>query len=585
MYGRTGRQTARSDRCRPVRAADDPQTNARRVVGRDDRLDPDLPGDTFSAIGKTAAMTQRLYRHRRIHTGEPGTQPVTGVLTDGEWIVATGDAAELAAAAAGPVQTVDLAGAAVIPGLYDAHIHTADLARELESVDLRGATTLDEALGRIAAHAETVPAGGWVLGGGWDSNRWTPAIQPDRHSLDRICPDRPVLLSTIDGHTSWANSEALRRAGISSATPDPIGGEYVRDGDGKPTGILREAAARPVWAVAGEQHPDDLVALLGKAQERLLSVGLTSVHDIDGEDALAAYRALRAAGELKIRVHKAIPVSFLDEAVALGRRTGDGDDWLSTGPVKLFSDGALGSHTCHMTRPFAGDPGNTGIAVTPYDDIVALAHRAIGAGIAVATHAIGDRANQLVIDAYAALAADPAVDLGALRLRIEHTQYLRKGDAARMAALGVVASMQPTHCTTDYDLADELLAGHELDAYAWRTLLTAGAVLAFGSDAPVESPNPFLGLHAAITRQRADGNPPGGWQPGERLTPAEALSAHTLGSAYAAGQDHRKGLLTPGRLADFVAVDTDPLTAAAELIPATQVLATVVGGEIRWEQG
>lgn len=518
----------------------------------------------------------RLYRHPRIHTGVPGAAPVTGILTRDEEIVAVGDAADLADSAA---ETIDLDGAAVLPGLYDAHIHTAELARDTGAVDLRGVGTLDQALQRIVEHAATLPAGGWLTGGSWDSNRWTPPRQPDRHSLDRICPDRPVLLSSIDGHTSWANSMALHRAGISAATPDPVGGEYARDEAGELTGILREAAGRPVQAVMAAESTEDLPTLLRRAQEHLLSVGLTSVHDIDGEDARAAYLGLRDDGALKIRVHKAIPVRFLDRAIEQGRRTGDGDDWISTGPVKIFGDGALGSHTCHMRRPFAGDPGNTGIAVTPYEEIVALARRAVGAGIAVATHAIGDRANELVLNAYAEL----AVDLGGLRLRIEHTQYQRPGDPARMAGLGVVASMQPTHCTTDYDLADELLAGHDLVAYAWRTLLDAGVPLAFGSDAPVESANPFLGLHAAITRCRADGSPPGGWQPEQRVTPAEALAAYTLGSAFAAGQDHRKGVLTAGRLADFVAVDTDPLSAPVEQIPATTVLTTVVGGEIRWQ--
>ncbi|WP_029135661.1 amidohydrolase [Nakamurella lactea] len=530
-------------------------------------------------------MSQRLFRHPRIHTGVPGAAPVTAVLTEGEQIVAVGDAGELAGAASGVVQTIDLDGAAVLPGLYDAHIHTAALARDAVAVDLRGTATLDEALTRIGAHAARLPEGAWVVGGSWDSNRWTPPRQPDRQALDRVCPDRPVLLATIDGHTSWANSMALQRAGIGADTPDPVGGQYARDAAGEPTGILREAAARPVQAMMAVEHNDDLPTLLLQAQEQLLSVGLTSVHDIDGEDCRDAYLQLYRDRALKIRVHKAIPVSFLDRAIEQSRRTGDGDDWFSTGPVKIFGDGALGSHTCHMARPFAGDPGNTGIAVTPYDEIVALARKAVTAGIAVATHAIGDRANELVLDAYAELAADRTLDLGGLRLRIEHTQYLRPGDAARMAELGVVASMQPTHCTTDYDLADELLAGHELLAYAWRTLLNAGAPLAFGSDAPVESPNPFLGLHAAITRQRADGSPPGGWQPEQRLTPVEALAAFTFGSAFAAGQDHRKGLLTPGRLADFVAVDTDPLAAPPEQIPSTTVLTTVVGGEIRWQSG
>jgi len=524
----------------------------------------------------------RLYRHHTIHTGVPGAAPASAILADGEQIVAIGEARDVADRAVGSVEVIHLEGDAVIPGLYDAHIHTAGFARDLDSVDLRGTATLHEALSRVAAHAATVPVGGWVLGGRWDSNRWAPPAQPDRYALDTVCPDRPVLLPSIDGHTIWVNSAALRRAGIDADSPDPIGGQVGRDADGEPTGILRESASEPVRRAMQREHRDDLRGLLLRGQQQLLACGLTSVHDIDGEDARAAYRVMRDAGELRIRVHKAISVSHLESAIAEGRRTGDGDDWLSTGGVKIFSDGALGSHTCHMTTAFAGDPGNTGIAVTPFDDLVALSRAAITAGITVATHAIGDRANELVLDAYQQLAGRlPA----GLRLRIEHAQFLRPQDVGRMARLGVVASMQPTHCTTDHDLVDRLLAGHQVLAYAWRSLLDAGVPLAFGSDAPVEDPDPFQGLHAAITRLTSAGVPPGGWQPEQRLTPSEALAGFTHGPAFAACQENRKGSLTRGRLADFVAVDTDPLTADPEQIRTTRVLATVVGGEIRWQRG
>lgn len=526
-------------------------------------------------------MGPRLYRHHTIHTGVPGAAPASAILVEGEQITAIGAAQDIADLAAGSVEVIDLEGAAVIPGLNDAHIHTAGFARGLDAVNLRGTATLDQALSRVAAHAAAVPSGGWVLGGGWDSNRWTPPTQPDRRALDSVCLDRPVLLSSIDGHTSWVNSAALLRAGIDADTPDPGGGQIARDAAGEPAGILRESASEPVRRVMQREHREDLRGLLLRGQQQLLAVGLTSVHDIDGEDARAAYQQIRDAGELRIRVHKAIPVSHLESAIAEGRRTGDGDDWLSTGGVKIFSDGALGSHTCHMTTAFAGDPGNTGIAVTPFGDLVNLAGTAVAAGITVATHAIGDRANELVLDAYQQLAHRlPA----GLRLRIEHAQFLRPADIHRMARLGVVASMQPTHCITDHELVDRLLPGHLVLAYAWRSLLDAGTPLAFGSDAPVEEPDPFQGLYAAITRSTAAGLPAGGWQPEQRVTPVEALAAFTRGPAYAAGQERRKGSLTPGRLADFVAVDTDPLTADPDRVRTTRVLSTVVGGEIRYQQ-
>ncbi|MEO3871083.1 amidohydrolase [Nonomuraea sp. B12E4] len=521
-------------------------------------------------------MTIRVFRNARIHTGEPQHPPAEALAADGAEIVAIGTEAEVRAAAGGGAELVDLDGAAVIPGLYDAHIHTANYARELSQVDLRRARSLEEALAAIAGHAARLAPGAWLAGGRWNSNVWDRPVQPDRYALDSVCPDRPAALPSVDGHTVWANSRALRLAGIDRTTPDPVGGQIVRDEDGEPTGILRESASYPLrdMVAAG-----DLVDELRAAQEELLALGLTSVHDIDGEDCRAAYLRLRDEGGLKLRVHKAIPVGHLEAAIDEGRRTGDGDDWFRTGPVKLFSDGALGSHTCHMIEGFAGDEDNHGIAVTPYDDLVKLIRTASAAGIAVATHAIGDRANRLVIDAYEE-AGRPA----GLRHRIEHAQHLRRSDITRMARLGIVASMQPVHCTSDMDLVQALIGGHDLASYAWRTMLNAGVPLAFGSDAPVEHPNPFVALHAAVTRTRTDGHPPGGWQPEQRLGVGEALLAHTLGSAYAAGEEGRKGVLAPGRLADLIAVDTDPFTADIDSIPHTKVLTSVVGGEIRWQR-
>ncbi|MGH3585130.1 MAG: amidohydrolase, partial [Pseudonocardia sp.] len=423
-------------------------------------------------------------------------------------------------------------------------------------------------------------AGAWVGGGRWNSNAWDRPVQPDRRALDAVCPDRPVALASVDGHTMWTNSHALRLAGIDRDTPDPVGGQIVRDEAGEPTGILREAAFYPVRAMVESAGSAGLRDQLRAAQEALLAVGITSVHDIDGEDCRAAYLDLHRAGRLALRVHKAIPVAHLDAAIGQGRTTGQGDDWFRTGPVKLFSDGALGSRTCHMTAPFVGDDDNSGMAVTPADDLLRLVRTANAAGIAVATHAIGDRANQLVLDAYAA--AGPPPD--GIRNRIEHAQHLRLQDVARFARLGVIASMQPIHCTTDITLASTLLAGHDLASYAWRDLLRAGAQLAFGSDAPVEPPNPFLGLFAATTRTRADGTPPGGWTPDQRLSIDEALTAYTVGAATAAGEQGRKGTLAPGRLADLVVLDTDPFTEPPDAVRRTRVLTTVVGGEVRWER-
>ncbi len=525
-------------------------------------------------------MTIRVFHHPTIRTGLPGGV-VQALAVDGEEIVAAGTLGQVREAVGTHAPIEDLGGACVLPGFYDAHIHTASLARDLTAIDLRGTTSLEEALERIRTFREGMPENAWLLGGRWDRNRWRVPRQPGRDSLDGVCPDRPAVLRSIDGHTVWVNTLALEAAGIDDHTPDPVGGRIVRDEHGRATGILREEAGARIRRMADASVTEDLSEALIRAQEHLLSVGLTSVHDIDGEDCRAAYLRMRDEGQLKLRVHKAIPVTALERAIGEGRTTGDGDDWFGTGPVKLFGDGALGSRTCHMREPFRGDDGNTGIAVTPADELSRLAGSAVEAGIAVATHAIGDRAVETVLGVFESIAGSGAFGL---RHRVEHAQHMAADDIERMARLGVIASMQPTHCTSDIDLVDDLLGDRDIVSYGWRSVLDAGAPLAFGSDCPVEDPNPFHGLYAAVTRMRADGTPTGGWQPQQRLTAAEAVTAYTLGSAYAAGQERRKGTLIPGRLADFVVVDTDPLTAAPTDIRGTKVLQTVVGGQTMWRR-
>ncbi|AKU18075.1 amidohydrolase [Luteipulveratus mongoliensis] len=530
-------------------------------------------------------MPRVLFRHRRIITGGSESAPVTGLLVEGETIIATGTAETLAADAD---TVVDLPGAAVLPGLYDAHIHTANLARDLVSVDMRRARSLDEALDLLRTHVAGLPQDAWIFGGRWDSNKWQGSGRPDRYALDRVAPGRKIALPSIDGHSIWSSSAALAEVGYTRGTPDPAGGQIVRDEHGEPTGITRESANQPFRAVMDDPSTDALDPLLRACQNELLSVGLTSIHDIDGEDCRASYLRMKDAGDLAIRVHKAVPIYALERAIDEGRRTGDGDDWFSTGPVKLFGDGALGSHTAYLTDAYNDSPGDRGISVTSPDDLLRLTRLATRAGIAVATHAIGDAAAAQVVDAYEKVLAEGPLPLQPngipLRLRIEHAQHLRPTDIERMARLGIVASMQPTHCTSDIDLADKLLDGHDIASYAWATLLRAGVPLAFGSDAPVEEPAPIDALYAAVSRQRPDGTPPGGWQPSERLTFEEALAAHTVGSAYAAGQDDRKGRLVAGQLADLVCVDADPTDDRdPTIVRDLNVLLTMVGGQTRWE--
>lgn len=526
-----------------------------------------------------------LFRHPRIYTGSAAQPFVTGVLVDNDRIIAIGDHRELAADHS-LTAPVDLPGALIMPGLHDAHIHTASVARALAAVDLRAARSLQEALATVRDHVRGLPSGTWVFGGRWDSNKWERPVQPTAADLDAVSGDHPIALSSIDGHTMWANSKALSEAGITAAWLDPAGGMAVRDAHGNPTGILRESAQDPIGDIAAGPAAGDLEQPLLAAQEHFLSVGLTGVTDLNGEEARAAYLAIKGKGGLKIRVTKGIPLEALDLAITQGHRTGDGDEWFRVGPVKLFSDGALGSRSAHMSRGFADDPTNLGMEVLTRQQLYGAAQAAVSAGIAVATHAIGDQANHIVLDVYEQLRRETGTKLP---LSIEHTQFLQPADVARLRRWDVTASMQPTHCTSDIDLVNALLAGHDLVGYGWRSVLDSGAQLAFGSDAPVEEANPFFGIHAAVTRQRADGTPAGGFQPGERIRVAEAIAAYTTGPARLTGTDADRGSLTPGRLADFVALDTDitdPSVLADEplRIRNTQVLRTYVGGEIRWQR-
>lgn len=525
-------------------------------------------------------MPTTVYAGAAFRTLDPSLPEAEALACHDGRVIAVGELADVRHAAGPAASEVDLGGVHVVPGLTDAHIHLASYARHLRWVDLREATSADDAGRKVGEHAARVPAGRWVLGGGWDFNWWDPPVPPERGILDAPCPGRLVALESRDGHATWVNGETLRCLGIDRDTPDPPGGEIVRDSAGDPTGLLREAARDGVRRLVEEESAAELPELLPEAFDRILALGLTGIHDLDGEDARAAYERLHADGRLPLRVYKSIPVGALADAIAEGRSTGDGDNWLRTGPVKVFTDGALGSHTAAMLAPYTGDAGNTGIEVTPPDSLRKIVRKASDAGIWVAAHAIGDRANRTALDTFAEARADGA----AVRFRIEHAQHLSPADLPRLAEAGVIASMQPIHCTSDIDTADELLAGHDVLSYAWHDVARSGAMLAFGSDAPVEDPSPIAGMHAALSRQRPDGTPSGGWQPDQCLDARQALAAYTTGPAFASGEENEKGRLRRGMLADFVALSRDPCAVPADELRGIGVEATVVGGTVRWQR-
>jgi len=511
----------------------------------------------------------------RIHTGDPTRPRATALAIAGERILAVGhDPAPMRDLLAPGAEVVDLGGRCVLPGLTDSHIHLSWYALGLHQLDLSTAASLDEMLALVARRASETPAGEWIVGRGWDQERWPDLRFPTRADLDRAAPAHPVLLRAKSYHALAANGAALSLAGIEANTPDPPGGRIGRDADGEPDGMLYEKSAMTmVSGLVPPPGPEEMDAALREAIPGLWRCGLTSLHDVDSIPAFAAYQRLHARGELGVRVIKYLPVATLDSALALGLRAGLGDDWLRVGGVKVFADGALGSRTASLLAPYVGEPDNVGVLTIEEETLERIARGAAAGGLPLAVHAIGDRANRMVLDVLERLGPGP------LRHRIEHVQLLHPDDVGRLAARGVVGSMQPIHATQDFEMADRYWGDRCATAYAWRSLLDAGTVLAFGSDCPVEDPNPFLGIHAAVTRRRLDGAPgPDGWQPQQRLTVAEAVKGYTLGAAWAAGLEDRAGSLAPGKLADLVVLDRDVFVEDSQAIAGTEVVATVIAG-------
>ncbi|MGB6896429.1 MAG: amidohydrolase [Dehalococcoidia bacterium] len=519
----------------------------------------------------------------RIFTCDPERPWAEAVLVREGRIVLVGDEAEVEGAVGADARAIDLRGRLAVPGFCDAHVHLLELGVSRQVVNLRGARSLEEALSRVKARAERMPPGQWVRGHGWDQNEWAESAFPDRHSLDVIAPGNPVALAHTSGHATWVNSRALALAGITAETSDPAGGRIDRDAEtGEPTGILYETAGRLVRDAMPELGEAQRREALGEAVRYAQSLGVTAAHDMGmGRRTLGALRELREEGELGLRVHVYLDRERLDEFIAEGLRTGDGDEVLSIGGAKFISDGALGSQTALMLEPLEGQPDNCGVAVIPAEELRELVRRALGAGLAPAVHAIGDRANWEVLDIYE---QGPGAER-TLRLRIEHCQLLHPQDVPRFAALGVVASMQPIHAISDMHKADRLWGSRSAGAYVFRSLLDSGARLAFGSDCPVETMDVIAGIHAAVTRRRAEGEPAGGWYPEQRLSVEEAVKGYTLGGAYAAGQEGLLGSISPGKLADLVVLSRDifALTDPMEILTA-QIDLTILGGQVVYER-
>ncbi|HEX9163756.1 MAG TPA: amidohydrolase [Thermoanaerobaculia bacterium] len=467
-------------------------------------------------------------------------------------------------------------GAAILPGLTDAHAHLYGLGLSLDEVDLTGAASFDEVIARVKQRASTAPANEWTLGRGWDQTRWPAKEFPTAGPLDAALGDRPVWLKRVDGHAGLASSAAMRLAGINASTPDPVGGRIIRDPSGNPTGVFVDNAQDLVEAKIPEPTHDQVKRRVLAAAQRIAENGLTEIHDAGaGADTIRAVRELIDEKRFPIRLYQMVSddAALLREWFARGPMIDYGGRW-TIRAVKMYADGALGSRGAALLAPYSDDPNNTGLLVSTVEHMTEVARRARAAGFQVNTHAIGDRGVRNVIDAYEAAGITPPN-----RSRIEHLQVVAPTDFARVARDGIIASMQPTHATSDMRWAEARLGPERIEgAYAWRTVLNSGARLALGSDFPVEAVNPWFGIYSAVTRQDQDGNPPGGWYPQQKLTIAEAIRGFTLGAAYAAFEEDSRGTIEPGKLADFTVVDADPYTFAPLFKMKTRM--TIVNGNV-----
>jgi predicted amidohydrolase YtcJ len=522
-----------------------------------------------------------ILQNGHIYTLNPDQPIAQAVVLRGPRIAYVGTTAEMRVwIGHGGWEVIDLKGRTVLPGLTDAHVHLSTYASARTILDLSGAKSRAAAMALVAQWVERTPPGKWITGRGWNQNLWD-GQWPTHEDLDVVAPDHPVALRRIDGHSLWVNSLALRIAGIDAQTRSPLGGAIVVDEEGHPTGILKEMAEGLVLQHIGKPGPEERQRILGEAFSEFHAHGITGVHVPEEAEAFNDYQTLWARGALRLRLLTHLPQNRLDEAISLGIRSGFGNEWLRIGGLKIFADGSLGSKTASLLEDYEDQPGFQGLPTLPDDLLYDWIFRAAQSDISVSVHAIGDRAVRRSLDAIER--TQDQCGRPPIPHRVEHAQLLHPQDIPRFQALGVVASMQPSHCTSDMSVAKRLWGERCRYAYAWRSVLDSGATLAFGSDTPVEPMDPWAGLYAAVTRQNPDGSPKDGWFPEERLTVEEALRAHTLGAARAAGEEHLKGSIEEGKVADLIVLDRDVLQVASEEIPGTCVLMTILDGEVVYE--
>jgi predicted amidohydrolase YtcJ len=526
-----------------------------------------------------ASSPETVYRNARIYTNDAAAPWAEALLVRGEEILAVGDDDEVTALADKGARIVDLERKFVMPGFNDAHVHLGGAGEDWLAVRLNGASTVSELQKRLAAAVAERKPGEWIQGSGWDHTLWPEKRFPNRQQLDQVAPKNPVLLTHISGHVAVANSLALELAGLSSATANPPGGELERDERGALTGMLKEGSAmRLVEAKIPPPSPERRRRGIELALADVAKNGVTSVQDNSSWEDFLAYRELRSGGKLTVRVTEWLPFAApLEKLEEMRRDGGTTDPWLRTGALKMVTDGALGSRTAAMLEPYSDDPKNSGIMTMEPEKLRALAMERDKAGFQLNFHAIGDRANRITLDVFEAAAkANGPRDR---RDRVEHAQVVALSDIPRFARIGVIASMQPSHETTDMRWAEQRVGPERAKgAYAWASMEKFGVRLAFGTDYDVEPISPFRGLYACVTRELPDGGPAGGWEPQEKISLEDCIRAYTSGSAYGEFMEGKKGELKAGEFADFVVLSRDLTKLAPREYTNIQVLRTVVGG-------
>ncbi|MDI6844779.1 MAG: amidohydrolase [Candidatus Saccharicenans sp.] len=540
---------------------------------------------SFAGIScqKPEASKAELVIIGKIFTGVDSRPFVEALAAADGKILACGTAREIKKYTGPETRVIELKEGVAIPGLIDAHTHFASGGRSLIELSFRGVDSVEKVQQMIAEKIKELPPGTPVFGREYDHTLFPDQKWPTKEDLDKVSPENPVVIRRVDGHSVWVNSLALKISGIDRRTEDPFGGEIVRDPrTGEPTGILKESAmgllkVRPVIKSTIEE---DILRALDHARK----LGLTGVHADAGLEQLEVYKKLRSEGRLTLRVYAWLPIEGIDQYISLGLRQGQGDEYLKIGFLKAFIDGTLGSGTALMFEPFSDDPTKSGLPQYPEEVFYELLEKAYAHDFQVGVHAIGDKGVNWVLNAVER--AQKKYGKKDLRFRIEHAQIIKPEDFPRFRELGVIASMQPTHCTTDMRFC-EIRVGRERSkyAYAWRTLLDNGAILAFGSDWPVEPLDPRRGLYSAVTRKNIEFDyPEGGWFPEQKLTLAEAIKYFTRGSAYASFEEDLKGTLEPGKLADLTVFARDIFNVEPKEILTAPIAYTIVGGKVVYEQ-